>query len=338
MLSNATKLSEEMTSWSNARMTKRSEMCRSAGLRLLAMVLVMFSFKTRAFLLSRQESQQVLQSISTATPYSDVSSEDMDIRELYPSPNPLFETTNVISRKMEIPNRNVWEMTVPPIEDHGINVQNFWKNIIQKRENESLGRIGIDESVEFSDAYEGAKILVKECFKDIEIDEKSGSYRETLQYIQEIFEHFQTIVSPSQSSVETGATSFKARIVSTRGPRGQKCPRWHVDHVPLRLVMSLVGPGCRYIPHESEGQSEERILNREALNGLDEQDTERANKIILPQGEEGIVLEALAGDFVLLLGRAWEGQHVLAVPHCSPPLDTKEGRVLLTVDVIPNPI
>merc|ERR1712071_719109 len=76
-------------------------------------------------------------------------------------------------------------------------------------------------------------------------------------------------------------------MVSSLGPIGTKCPRWHIDHVPIRLVMSLVGPGCVYLPHEYEIQRNNHHdisynLNRDALNSLDEDNTELANRILVP--------------------------------------------------------
>ena len=324
-----------------ARMRKRLKLSKNTGLSFIAMIVMMISCNTSAFLLSSQKSQKVLQSLSNrkvTTSYSEISSKaDKQLREIYPPPNPLFETTNVISRIMKRENRrDIWEMTLPPIEDNDINTQNFWKIMIQKRKDGKVNKVGIDKSIEFKDSYKGAKKLISKCFDDLNFDEKSSSYHDIVNYIHDIFDHFQSTVSSPQSHGGAGAHSFRARLVSTRGPIGQKCPRWHVDHVPLRLVMSLIGPGCRYIPHDTENRSKQMILDRKALNGLDELDTERANKIIVPLGEEGVVYEALAGESIILMGRAWEREEILSAPHCSPPLGEKEGRVLLTVDVLPN--
>jgi Protein of unknown function (DUF1826) len=50
-----------------------------------------------------------------------------------------------------------------------------------------------------------------------------------------------------QSSLPSSVT-LSLRIVSSRGTAaGTKCPLWHVDHVPVRWIQALVGPGCEYV-------------------------------------------------------------------------------------------
>lgn len=164
------------------------------------------------------------------------------------------------------------------------------------------------------------------------------------------------IVDDDQSST----FQYKARLVSSQGPIGCKCPRWHVDHVPLRLVMSLKGPGCVYIPHELEMRhcdhdhvvSETLLVNRTALNHMDFNDSNVANSIIVPNEE--LALTAKEMEAVLLMGRYLEddrrnevsnGRERLsvssftkpaAVPHKSPTLELDEKRILLTLDVLPQ--
>ena len=148
---------------------------------------------------------------------------------------------------------------------------------------------------------------------------------------------------------------YKARLVSSRGTTGQKCPRWHIDHVPLRLVMTLDGPGPMYVPFQIEDESSlslplplplhpQMVVDRSALNGLEIEDTEQANSVILPRGEEGVAVTASVGEAILLMGKAWEKKddnsamdsRVLAVPHRSPEIEDGQLRVLITVDVIPT--
>lgn len=69
-------------------------------------------------------------------------------------------------------------------------------------------------------------------------------------------------------------SQFKARIVSTRGTSGTKCPRYHVDHVPMRWVQSLVRPGCDYVVG-SDG------ICWEAINGMEEVDSNEAANLEL---------------------------------------------------------
>jgi hypothetical protein len=114
-----------------------------------------------------------------------------------------------------------------------------------------------------------------------------------------------------------------AWIVSSIGSVGQKCPWWHVDNVPLHLMISLARPGCIYVPIQKEkemqvemnnngnnknGDSHENIygVNWDTLNGLEEWDNMLANKIILHNSEENLAVYASEGDVVLLTGRAWD--------------------------------
>ena len=77
-------------------------------------------------------------------------------------------------------------------------------------------------------------------------------------------------------------------------------------------------------------------MDRDALNELVEFDTVRANAIILPGGEKGLAETAGVGEMIVMMGRAWEeGRDVRALPHRSPDLGVREGRILLTVDVLP---
>eukprot|EP00980_Cylindrotheca_fusiformis_P029414 scaffold23471_cov141-Cylindrotheca_fusiformis.AAC.11 len=60
---------------------------------------------------------------------------------------------------------------------------------------------------------------------------------------------------------------FKARIVATRGRIGTKCPQWHRDHVPVRWIQALVGPGCQVVLPGSDGIHWE-VMNALSLSGI----------------------------------------------------------------------
>lgn len=172
--------------------------------------------------------------------------------------------------------------------------------------------------------------------------------QEITQHMANVLSYFQSIAGDNNSS----NIKCQARIVSSIGRNGIKCPRWHADHVPVRLVMSIIGPGCEYIPHEVEvmGSGNTRLVDRNALNTLDEDDTRIANEIIVPTNlntGKTIVSSAKEGDAVLLMGRAWEdsstlqegdftnSNDILAAVHRSPLLSPGQERILLTVDVVP---
>mmetsp|Transcript_16932 Transcript_16932/g.25617 ORF Transcript_16932/g.25617 Transcript_16932/m.25617 type:complete len:215 (-) Transcript_16932:398-1042(-) len=87
----------------------------------------------------------------------------------------------------------------------------------------------VDISVEFSEAYEGAKLLADKCGLDCSVE---PFFQESMSYFQQL----------CYEMIPGTATTPKAkvRIVSTRGSTGTKCPRWHVDHVPVRWIVSII--------------------------------------------------------------------------------------------------
>uniref|UniRef100_A0A7S4IKG8 Uncharacterized protein n=1 Tax=Odontella aurita TaxID=265563 RepID=A0A7S4IKG8_9STRA len=244
--------------------------------------------------------------------------------------HPLFFDKNVHMQKFHIGSPKIWESILPQV--------NVLSSLIGVGGGRQLrkGLIGKDVTVEFREAEDGAKELLETCALD-HYDKESEI---ALQYLTSVLSFYQEIVSYDQEKNRR----CKARIVSTRGQVGSKCPRWHADHVPVRLVMSLIGPGCDFISETVEGgKAVDAVrVDREALNGLDADDTNVANRIIVPN-ENGTV-HSSAGDAVLLMGREWEecdkvdsneAMHLHAAVHKSPTLKPFEGRVLLVVDAFP---
>jgi hypothetical protein len=106
--------------------------------------------------------------------------------------------------------------------------------------------------------------------------------------------------------------------------------------------MSLVGSGCIFIPESLPASLDTAFVDREALNSLDVEDSEEANRIIVP--DEGGAVRASVGQGVVLMGREWdtvdkdggpeeENAVLHAAAHKSPKLSLFEGRILLTVDI-----
>lgn len=92
------------------------------------------------------------------------------------------------------------------------------------------------------------------------------------------------------------------------------CPRWHVDHVPVRLVSSYAGPGSEWL---QEGQ-----LPREHLGGpgIDRYAREVSGQALA------------AGDVALLKGERWQGNAGRGLVHRSPTVAEGQRRLLLTLD------
>lgn len=94
---------------------------------------------------------------------------------------------------------------------------------------------------------------------------------------------------------------------------GAMCPRFHVDHVPLRLITSYAGPGSQWL---GEGD-----LARQLLGGEE----------ALPR--EGAVVEQIGcGHVALVKGERWMGNEGRGLIHRSPALPAGERRLLLTLD------
>ena len=99
------------------------------------------------------------------------------------------------------------------------------------------------------------------------------------------------------------------------------CPRFHVDHVPCRLLKTYKGIATQWIPHavvdrtklgvESHNQTDE-------LSGLFQSETDIEN--------------LKSGQVALLKGERWMGNEGAGLVHRSPRLDEGEQRFLLSLD------
>lgn len=79
---------------------------------------------------------------------------------------------------------------------------------------------------------------------------------------------------------------------------GAMCPRFHVDHVPLRLITTYAGPASEWLAS--------------------------------PQASE--VQQLASGDVALLKGEKWLGNEGAGLVHRSPQLPEGERRLILTLD------
>ena len=132
---------------------------------------------------------------------------------------------------------------------------------------------------------------------------------------------------------------YTARIVATRGSRATKCPAWHQDHVPVRWIQSLAGPGCQWVMLEDKGGEWDAADDSDkwtvATESVEQLNRRRVNPNLPIQ-------QASPGEAVMLVGRSWnefckheDFQNLSAVIHKSPSgLKPWEGRVLLTMDVL----
>ncbi|HCL78132.1 DUF1826 domain-containing protein [Stutzerimonas nitrititolerans] len=91
------------------------------------------------------------------------------------------------------------------------------------------------------------------------------------------------------------------------------CPRFHVDHVPLRLVITYAGFGSQWL---TEG-----AMCRSGLG----------NPSAEPPNDAG-VHQLDCGHVALIKGEKWLDNEGAGLVHRSPPMAAGERRLLLTMD------
>lgn len=94
------------------------------------------------------------------------------------------------------------------------------------------------------------------------------------------------------------------------------CPRFHIDHVPCRLVTTYIGLGTECLVEAS-------ILQTPEISG---------QKSFSHNHNERMILQLMPGDVVLLKGEKWVGNSGHCGIHRSPALDKNQSRLLLTMD------
>jgi hypothetical protein len=104
----------------------------------------------------------------------------------------------------------------------------------------------------------------------------------------------------------SGATALSASLTLTRS---DECPRFHVDWVELRLLLTYVGPGAEWVRNSA--------VHREALR-RESDDMARANAAIVT--DPSAIRRAQPGDVLLLKGEAYPGNQGRGAVHRSPPI------------------
>lgn len=89
------------------------------------------------------------------------------------------------------------------------------------------------------------------------------------------------------------------------------CPRFHVDHVPVRLITTYAGVGSQWL--------REGVMDRRQLSQPDAEPTGRIEQIH-------------CGEVALLKGTKWHGNEGYGLIHRSPALKADERRLILTLD------
>jgi hypothetical protein len=98
------------------------------------------------------------------------------------------------------------------------------------------------------------------------------------------------------------------------------CPRFHVDRVMVRLIVSYGGSGTEWLPEEAVDRS---------LLGMPLTDPNQ-DPLARPEAICPVPSYAIA----LLKGSAWPGNEDRAIVHRSPHIHPPERRALLTLDML----
>ena len=103
--------------------------------------------------------------------------------------------------------------------------------------------------------------------------------------------------------------------------RDTMCPKFHVDHVPCRLVTTYTGIATEWLPHH--------LVNRDKLGINSEGKADRESGLY--QHETDIQRMA-SGEVALLKGEGWLGNQNAGLVHRSPAIAAGNSRLLLTLD------
>ncbi|GAX20202.1 hypothetical protein FisN_12Hh047 [Fistulifera solaris] len=132
---------------------------------------------------------------------------------------------------------------------------------------------------------------------------------------------------------------FKARLVCGRGISSAKCPRWHVDQVPVRYIQALVGPGCQYLDCQGPLMklNETTEEDDDQPNNAEEDTSSSLHDYVerLVQRHPEYVQQTREGEAVILVGNEWADRTAHPCIHKSPSgLMPWNGRILFTIDVV----
>lgn len=290
---------------------------------------------------------------STASGPFSISSEQQELPQrirINAHPDFTDNNTNALITTANLPSK-VWKTLVPVPFEFSLNKESK--------------PTSLDVTAIFKDPYSGAKDLLCKCglspfvtsqeqyqHRKLSVDD----YEAALEHLQQCFCLFQNYIletsdentngEDAKAFTSTGVEhknkfpTFKARVVSSRGVSGQKCPRWHIDHVPLRLIVALEGPGVCYLQRQNKSNIHEwKAEDLDIVNNCEEINTQQANELIRDSYPNHREVQTKPGDAILLMGKAWEMKTndmilIEAAVHKSPNVLPFQGRVLLTVDVV----
>ncbi|GEA50315.1 hypothetical protein VIN01S_11190 [Vibrio inusitatus NBRC 102082] len=110
------------------------------------------------------------------------------------------------------------------------------------------------------------------------------------------------------------------RLTSLDSPM---CPKFHVDHVPCRLVTTYVGRATEWLANEG--------IDRRKLGGGGLGEPDHLSGLM---NSESTIEKMQMGEVALLKGSGWQGNENAGLVHRSPNIGPHERRLLLTLDFI----
>lgn len=99
------------------------------------------------------------------------------------------------------------------------------------------------------------------------------------------------------------------------------CPRFHVDHVPARLVTTFQGSATQWLPHNK--------IDRSKLGHASQGKSDDESGLFKSRND---IQQLSSGDVALLKGEGWQGNEGAGLVHRSPALEEGGKRLLLTLD------
>jgi hypothetical protein len=248
--------------------------------------------------------------------------------------------------------RNAWTRLVPPVwetNSRGVDVRVQWNH---DDDDSNMNREGGELAASSTSSTSAAATILQQVQHQLptklqiqDTENMKKSLAESMQLFQEFCqEHLK------------GACHFQVRLTASRGITGTKCPVWHMDHVPVRWIQSLVGPGCQWVGQEDAVASVEQWSTKVHLADNDNdndssewmaQSTKERNRELI--GATATTHQAAPGEAVLLIGNRWSelaaqnnddddessNIRIPAAIHKSPDqLLPWQGRVLVTMDVL----
>jgi hypothetical protein len=135
--------------------------------------------------------------------------------------------------------------------------------------------------------------------------------------------HFSALVDDVNGLIDMFCCLFDLNQVGLRLTvlREAMCPKFHVDHVPCRLVTTYGGLGTQWLPNHTVNRAKLGIGSA----GLSDQESGL-------YGKESDIRQMAAADVALLKGAGWQGNQNAGLVHRSPRIPPGESRLLLTLD------